>query len=127
MDEGEVDPSMEIRLERAYDEPSGEGGVRVLVDRLWPRGISKQEARLDAWLREVAPSDELREWFGYDPDRWERFKERYFEELDDKAEVLDRLAEKAGDGPLILVYGAKDERHNNAVALKEYLAARRGS
>lgn len=115
---------MQIWLKRAYEEPSPQDGQRVLVDRFWPRGVGKEEARLDAWLRDVAPSDELRTWFGHDPDRWEEFKERYFAELDERPEAVRELAERAEAGRLTLVYGARDEKRNNAVALREYLESR---
>ena len=110
-----------IKLKRAYDEPQPQDGRRVLVDRLWPRGVSKDDADLDEWMKEVAPSDELRKWFGHDPERWDEFRERYFAELDDKEGPVSKLREWADGHALTLVYGAKDEEHNNAVALKEYL------
>ena len=111
-----------IQCKRVYDEASPEDGARVLVDRLWPRGVSKDEAMLDAWLREIAPSDELRTWFGHDPDKWDEFCRRYHSELDEKGEFVDALREKEAEaGPLTLVYAAKDREHNNAVALKNYL------
>lgn len=112
---------MTIQLKRAYDAPEKEDGYRVLVDRIWPRGISKEVARLDEWMKKVAPSSELRRWFGHDPDKWPEFKARYFRELEAKAEEVEALAEKARSQNLTLVFGAKDEEHNNAVALKEYL------
>lgn len=110
-----------IKLKRAYEDAQPQDGRRVLVDRIWPRGVSKEEADLDEWLKEVAPSDELRRWFGHDPERWDEFRERYFEELDGKPDLVARLREWADGHALTLVYGAKDEEHNNAVALKEYL------
>lgn len=117
----------DIRLERAYDDPSSGGAPRFLVDRLWPRGVSREELDIEAWTREVAPSDELREWFGHDPERWEGFRERYADELERKPEswrpLLEALAEH---GRIILVYGAKDREHNNAVALREFLLTRSG-
>lgn len=112
---------MRIRLKRAYDEPSSQDGCRVLVDRLWPRGLSKEGAKIDLWLKEIAPSDGLRKWFGHDPAKWEEFRKRYFAELGERSESVEELREKAGDGRLTLVFGARDEEHNNAVALKEFL------
>lgn len=113
-----------IECKRVYDGVSPEVGTRVLVDRLWPRGISKEEAALDAWLKEIAPSNELRSWFGHDPDKWEEFCRRYHGELDEKRELVDTLLEKEAEADvLVLVYAAKDREHNNAVALKDYLEA----
>jgi uncharacterized protein YeaO (DUF488 family) len=110
-----------IALKRIYDEPSGDDGFRALVDRLWPRGVKKEEAGLDLWLKEVAPSDELRKWYGHDAGRWNEFKKRYFRELKDHPEEIGILLARAEGGKLALLYAAKDEEHNNAVALKEYL------
>lgn len=110
-----------IRLERVYGEPSGDGGARYLVERLWPRGIKREALQLTAWLKEVAPSDALRRWFGHDPSKWEEFRRRYFAELDAKPEAWQPLLEAARRGDVILLYGARDTEHNNAVALKEYL------
>ena len=112
---------MEIRTRRIYDPPTAEDGARILVDGLWPRGISKQQARLDGWWRELAPSKELRQWFAHDPSRWEGFKERYFAELDAKHEALSAQAETSRGGRLTLLFAARDPVHNNAVALREYL------
>lgn len=112
---------MQIQVERAY-EKSGDGeGFRVLVDRIWPRGINKDELQLDIWLKEVAPSTELRKWFGHDPEKWDEFKRRYFVELDGHKQLLANLLSRVKNGRLTLIYGAKDEQHNNAVALKTYL------
>jgi len=111
-----------IRVRRVYDLPSKEDGYRVLVDRLWPRGVSKSDAQIDEWLKDVAPSDELRKWFGHEPARWNRFKSRYFQELAKKTALLEQLrAKESTSGVVTLLYGAKDQQHNNAVALKEYL------
>lgn len=112
-----------IRCKRAYDEASPEDGTRVLVDRFWPRGVSKEDAALDEWCRGIAPSDELREWFDHEPERWDEFRRRYHDELDAKGEVVESLREEAEDGRLTLVYAARDREHNNAVALKKYLEA----
>lgn len=110
-----------IRIKRVYDEPAGDDGFRVLVDRLWPRGLSKEVAALDAWMKEVAPSDALRRWFGHDPARWDAFRRRYAEELDARPEAVAALVEKSRAGTLTLVYAAKDTEHNDAVALRAYL------
>jgi uncharacterized protein YeaO (DUF488 family) len=112
---------MEIGLKRAYEMPAEEDGFRVLVDRVWPRGRSREALRLDAWLKEIAPSGELRKWFSHDPQRWEEFKRRYFAELDRCREGVEELLSRAQKGRVTLVFGARDIRHNNAVALKEYL------
>ncbi|WP_066729743.1 DUF488 domain-containing protein [Desulfuromonas sp. DDH964] len=112
---------MEIAVKRAYEEPSAKDGRRILVDRIWPRGRSKEVMQLDAWLKEVAPSDELRKWFGHEPEKWPEFKRRYFAELDDHPEAVAELRGLLGRGRVTLVFGARDEAHNNAVALKEYL------
>lgn len=109
-----------VRIRRAYEEPGGDEGYRVLVDRLWPRGIRKESLEIDAWLKELAPSDELRRWFGHDPERWEEFARRYREELARGAphEALLALLEQARSGPVTLLYGAKDTEHNQAVVLQ---------
>jgi uncharacterized protein YeaO (DUF488 family) len=112
---------MEIRTRRIYDPPTARDGKRILVDGFWPRGISKQQARLDGWLRTLAPSKKLRQWFAHDPSRWEGFKERYSAELDAKHEALSTLAETSGGGRLTLLFAARDPVHNNAIALREYL------
>jgi uncharacterized protein YeaO (DUF488 family) len=114
-----------ILLKRAYDAPEEADGTRFLVDRLWPRGIKKEDLQLDGWLKEVAPSDDLRKRFGHDPDRWEAFQERYAKELDEKADALDPIRDAARQGDVTLVFAAKDTEHNNAVALKAYLEALR--
>ena len=110
-----------IRTKRIYEEPSGDDGARVLVDRLWPRGISKEKASLDRWEKDLAPSDDLRRWFGHDPAKWEEFLRRYRAELEGKEEALARLRREANEGTVTLLYAAKDETHNNAVALKRYI------
>ncbi|WP_214040986.1 DUF488 domain-containing protein [Methanoculleus sp.] len=107
-----------IRTKRIREEPSGDDGARVLVDRLWPRGVSKEEARLDRWEKDLAPSNELRRWFGHDPAKWEEFLRRYRAELAGKEEAIARLRREAGEGTVTLLYAARDEEHNNAVALK---------
>lgn len=116
---------MKIALKRVYEAAHPSDGFRILVDRLWPRGISKEKAALDLWLKEIAPSNELRKWFGHDPDKWAEFKARYFKELDANPEALASLQNAVpGKGTVVLVYGAKDEEHNNAIALLEYLEAK---
>ena len=111
-----------IKIKRAY-QPAAEGdGFRILVDRLWPRGISKEKANLDLWLKDVAPSNELRKWFAHDPERWEEFQTKYCEELQDKKELLMEIKDTEKEKSTItLVYGAKDEEHNNAVVLMDLL------
>ncbi|MEX0601124.1 MAG: DUF488 domain-containing protein [Rhodothermales bacterium] len=110
-----------IQCKRAYDDPSPDDGTRVLVDRLWPRGVRKDEAQLDDWAKEVAPSDELRTWFDHDPEKWDEFRRRYHAELHEKEDTLAPLHKAAEAGTLTLVYAAKDRAHNNAVALKQYV------
>lgn len=112
-----------IALKRIYEEPSEEDGRRYLVERLWPRGVSKEDARLDGWLRDLAPSHDLRRWYHHDPDRWEEFRDRYWEELKvpGEQEVLERLAEEARNGPVTFVFATKDLEHSSARALKELL------
>jgi len=112
---------MENQTRRIYDPSTARDGTRILVDGLWPRGISKQQARLDGWWWKLAPSKEIRQWFAHDPNRWEGFKERYFAELDAKNEALSILAETSSGGRLTLLFAARDPVHNNAVALREYL------
>ena len=112
---------MTVRLKRAYDEPEPSDGYRVLVDRLWPRGVSKERAHLDEWDRELAPSTELRRWFGHDPSRFDEFRRRYREELTAQTEKLNELRERGHSGTLTLVYAARDTEHNDAVVLAELL------
>ena len=113
----------QIRIKRAYDAPSREDGRRVLVDRMWPRGVTREKLALDDWLKEAAPSDGLRRWFNHDPARWAEFVARYREELraPPAREAVAALAHAAREGPLTLVYSASDEAHNNAVALREVI------
>ena len=115
---------MTIRVKRAYEPAAPEDGTRVLVDRLWPRGLSQAAAAIDAWLKDLAPSDDLRRWFGHDAERWDEFRKRYWQELDVRQAALQELAARAGGGPVTLVYGARDTEHNNAVALRDYLVRR---
>ncbi|WP_299365541.1 DUF488 domain-containing protein [uncultured Paracoccus sp.] len=115
----------DINLSRVHDDHVGTQGARLLVDRVWPRGISKGDLELDAWIKEVAPSNELRKWFGHDPDRWDEFRRRYRAELDDNEEAVVRCLDWCRQGPVVLLYGAKDRNHNQAVVLRDYLRARR--
>jgi len=110
-----------IRLKRIYDPPEADDGIRVLVDGLWPRGISKTAARIDRWLRELAPSSALRTWFGHDPEKWQVFRERYLAELGSRADLLAQLREEAEQQTVTLLYAAKDRNCNNAVVVKEEL------
>jgi uncharacterized protein YeaO (DUF488 family) len=110
-----------VRIKRAYEAPSADDGTRVLIDRLWPRGIGKTEAAVDHWMKEVAPSTDLRKWFGHDPERWEEFQRRYRSELKDHRDELDRLRELARRGVVTLVYAARDELRNDAVVLRDLL------
>ena len=110
-----------ILLKRAYDDPESGDGMRVLVDRLWPRGVKKEDAKVDVWLKDAAPSGELRKWFDHDPDKWAEFRKRYIKELGDHKDALHDVLDRAKGKPLTLVFGAKDVEHNNAVVLKEYL------
>ena len=113
-----------IRIKRAYEEPDRENGKRILVDRLWPRGLTKEKASVDLWLKDVAPSTELRKWFAHDPGRWPEFQSRYIEELKRNKEQLSLLRQEAAKGTLTLIYGAKDQQHNEAVILQRLLTAK---
>jgi len=110
-----------IQCKRVYDEASPEDGTRVLVDRLWPRGVSKEEAALHHWMKEIAPSDELRRWFDHDPEKWEEFRVRYTQELNEKEDLVQELRSKAESRTLTLIYAAKDREHNHAIVLKDDL------
>jgi len=113
---------MNILLKRVYEAPGKRDGCRVLVDRLWPRGLARNKARIDLWLKDVAPSAPLRKWFAHDPLKWPEFKKRYFRELAGKPAAVKPLRSLARKGTVTLVFGARDEKHNNAVALKQYLS-----
>ena len=113
-----------VRLKRVYATVDHDVGARFLVDRLWPRGLKKEQLRFDGWYRDVAPSNQLRSWFGHDPGKWEEFKRRYFAELDSNPAAWRPLFEAAREGDITLLYAAKDENYNNAVALKDYLEAK---
>lgn len=111
-------------MKRAYEPPAPDDGTRVLVDRLWPRGVSKDDAVVARWLKDLAPSTELRKWFGYDPTRWAEFQDRYAEELHQHSEPLGQLRDLARKGPVMLVYSAHDEEHNDAIVLRKLLLGR---
>lgn len=111
-------------IKRIYDEPDKKDGFRVLMDRLWPRGLRKDQVKVDLWMKKIAPSNELRKWFGHDPEKWAEFKRRYFGELKNRKELVDLIRDKSKKGKVVLLYGAKEERFNNAVALKEYVERR---
>jgi uncharacterized protein YeaO (DUF488 family) len=115
---------MTIRIKRAYEAPDDGDGMRILVDRLWPRGISKEKGRIDLWLKEIAPSNELRKWYGHDPDKWKEFKERYFAELDARPEQVGELLGHLRKGNVTFVYSSTEQLINNAVALKEYIESK---
>ena len=111
-----------IKIKRAYLEPEAGDGTRILVDRLWPRGLTKEKARIDLWLKNVAPSTELRKWFGHDIEKWEEFKNRYLAELNENKESMAILKEQLNKGNVTLIFGARDELHNEAIILKELLS-----
>ena len=113
-----------IQLKRVYEKPSRRDGYRILVDRLWPRGLTKERAAVDLWLKTVAPSTELRKWFGHDPEKWNEFQSRYRKELKEQKEALSLLKEKCKEQTVTLVYGARDEEHNEALVLKRLLDGR---
>jgi uncharacterized protein YeaO (DUF488 family) len=115
---------MPVQIKRVYDKPQKADGFRVLVDRLWPRGLSKEKAKVDLWVKEIAPSDSLRKSFAHDPAKWDEFRTRYFSELDKKRELFSMIAGQPGQ-PVTLLYGAKEEKFNNAVAIMEYLKKKR--
>ncbi len=115
---------MTIRVKRVYEPAAPDDGYRFLVDRLWPRGVKREALSLDGWLKDVAPSDELRRWFGHDPARWDEFQRRYFAELDGKPQTWQPILEVAQRGNVTLLFSAHDTEHNNAVVLKSYLEAR---
>ncbi len=110
-----------IKTKRIYDPASPEDGRRILIDRLWPRGIKKEEAKIDEWLRDIAPSTELRKWFSHDPEKWQEFRRRYKRELESKSELVQSLKATAKKGTVTLVFAAKDTEHVNAAVLKEVL------
>lgn len=113
-----------VKLKRAYEPPAAEDGIRILIDRLWPRGVSKANAALDQWMRDISPSTELRKWFGHDPARWKEFRRRYAEEVHQNADLLRQLRALARQGTITLVYSAHDDVHNDAVVLRNLLLGR---
>ena len=110
---------MSLKIKRIYAESAKTDGYRILVDRLWPRGLTKEKAKIDLWLKEIAPSNDLRQWYSHDPNKWGEFKNRYFKELKSKKDLIDLIRQKKGI--VTLLFGSKEEKLNNAVALKEYL------
>jgi uncharacterized protein YeaO (DUF488 family) len=110
-----------IKLKRAYEKPAKGDGERILVERLWPRGLTKAQAKIDLWLKEIAPSTELRKWFGHDPDKWAEFRRRYLKELKQKTDLISLLKRLAKKGTVTLIYAARDEEHNGALALQQLL------
>ena len=121
---GAENEKMRLSIKRIYDPPAKEDGFRILVDRLWPRGMKKERAAVAEWLKDIAPSDALRKWFSHDPGKWPEFRRRYFEELENKDEMIDLILEKERHGAVTFLYGAREEKVNNAVALKEYIEAK---
>jgi uncharacterized protein YeaO (DUF488 family) len=114
-------PARNVNLKRAYESPAAEDGTRILIDRLWPRGITKERAAIDQWMKDISPSTELRKWFGHDPARWDEFRRRYAKEVHQNTDLLDQLRSLARQGPITLVYSAHDEKHNDAVELRELI------
>jgi len=108
-----------IKTKRIYDLPSAEDGFRILVDRLWPRGLSKEKAKVDLWLKEIAPSNQLRKWYGHAPEKWPEFKKRYFKEIEGNKEGWNLIVKKANEGIVTFLFSSKEEKLNNATALKE--------
>jgi len=113
-----------LKIKRVYEPPTHGDGQRILIDRLWPRGLKKENGRIDEWIKEIGPSTELRKWFNHDPKKWEEFKKRFFKELQKNQETVDGVIVRAKKGTVTLLFGSREERHNNAVALKEYIEAR---
>jgi uncharacterized protein YeaO (DUF488 family) len=114
-------PARNVKLKRAYDDPAAADGMRVLVDRLWPRGVKKEAAAIDLWAKDLAPSTELRKWFGHDPTRWAEFERRYTTEVLQHAELLDKIRKLARRGTVTLIYAARDREHNEAVIIRDML------
>ena len=111
-----------VKTKRIYETPSGADGKRILVDRLWPRGVRKDKASIDEWLKEISPSDGLRKWFGHDPSRWEEFRKKYRAELRGKKDLVEKLRKEARDGTVTLLFAAKDTEHSNAEVIRELLS-----
>lgn len=112
---------MSVRIKRIYEPADKQDGKRILVDRLWPHGLSKDDAHIDVWLKDVAPSTDLRRWFGHDPKKWDEFRRRYGDELKTNAKVVDELREQIGQSTATLLYGAKDSEHNHAIVLRDFI------
>ena len=121
----ENSPSLRIKIKRVYEEPDYTDGMRILVDRLWPRGLTKERARIYIWLKDIAPSTELRKWFNHDPAKWKEFQRRYRAELKEKKDAVQLLKEKSKEGTVTLVDAAHDEEHNGALVLKQLLERRK--
>lgn len=115
--------NMKLKIKRVYEKPAEDDGKRILVDRLWPRGLTKEKAAVDLWLKEIAPSTELRKWFSHDPENWKEFQKRYHQELKKNKEHVSILKEQLRKGVVTLVYGARDEEHNEALVLKEWFSS----
>ena len=114
-------PAKNVKLKRAYDEPVAADGMRILVDRLWPRGLKKDAAAINLWAKDLAPSTELRKWFSHDTEKWDEFRKRYWSELEQRGDLLTLLKHRTSEGPVTFVYAAHDEERNSAVVLKNYL------
>jgi uncharacterized protein YeaO (DUF488 family) len=112
---------MELKIKRVYEKPDNKDGMRILVDRLWPRGLTKERASIDLWLKDIAPTAKLRKWFGHDPGKWKEFRKRYNEELKKNTDLVEIIKKRLKKGTVTLVYGAKDEEHNEALVLKKWL------
>lgn len=117
--------NMNIKMKRVYEQPDKKDGERILVDRLWPRGLTKEKASVDLWLKEIAPSTELRKWFAHDPNKWKSFRGRYETEIRHNDDLIKVLKQKAREGTITLIYGARDEKHNEALVLKQFLEKNR--
>lgn len=112
---------MNIKIRRVYEQPAKKDGERILVDRLWPRGLTKEKAAVDLWPKDIAPSTELRKWFAHDPNKWKSFRGRYETEIRHNDDLIKVLKQKAREGTITLIYGARDEKHNEALVLKQFL------
>jgi len=115
-----------IKVKRIYEPPAKDDGFRILVDRLWPRGLSKDKAKVDLWLKEISPSNELRKWYGHEPEKWVEFKRKYLKEIEGKKPEFDLLRQKTKGGTITFLFSSKEEKLNNAVALKEFVESKRG-
>ncbi len=111
-----------IKIKRIYDPASPQDGKRIYIDRLWPRGMKKEEVKIDEWLKEISPSDDLRKWFGHDPSKYEEFKKRYTKELEEHSEILEKIKKEAKRKTVTLLFSARDEEHNNATVMREILS-----